>query len=181
MIGEEVEDQLDGRLPDAVVACVGGGSNAMGIFYPLAGRGVDLIGVEAGGFGLDSGHHGASLVAGEPGVLHGARTYLLQDDEGQVQEAHSVSAGLDYPGVGPEHAQFRDEAVARYVSVTDDEALEGFDLLAQTEGIIPALEPAHAIAWLAREAASFQGKTVVLNLSGRGDKDVQHVAEIRER
>ncbi len=179
VIGDEVLAQLDGGEPDVVVACVGGGSNAMGIFYPLAGRGIDLVGVEAGGYGLDAAH-GASLVAGSPGVLHGARTYLLQDDEGQVIEAHSVSAGLDYPGVGPEHAYFKDAGIARYVAVTDAEALDALDLLARTEGIIPALEPAHAVAWVAKEAASLAGKTVVLNLSGRGDKDVQQVAALRD-
>ncbi len=179
VIGDEVLAQLDGGEPDVVVACVGGGSNAMGIFYPLAGRGIDLVGVEAGGYGLDAAH-GASLVAGSPGVLHGARTYLLQDDEGQVIEAHSVSAGRDYPGVGPEHAYFKDAGIARYVAVTDAEALDALDLLARTEGIIPALEPAHAVAWVAKEAASLAGKTVVLNLSGRGDKDVQQVAALRD-
>ncbi len=178
VIGDELVDQLPAD-PDVVVACVGGGSNAMGIFYPLVGRGIDLVGVEAGGLGLDAAH-GASLVAGSPGVLHGARTYLLQDDEGQVVEAHSVSAGLDYPGVGPEHAYFMESGIARYEAVTDEEALAAFDLLARTEGIIPALEPAHALAWVDREAASLAGKTVVLNLSGRGDKDVQQVAALRD-
>ncbi len=181
VIGRELLDQVGDDLPDVVVACVGGGSNAMGIFHPLAGTGIELVGVEAGGLGLDSGHHGASLVAGTPGVLHGSQTYLLQDGEGQVREAHSVSAGLDYPGVGPEHAHFKDSGVARYVSVTDEEALAAFDLMARVEGIIPALEPAHALAWLVGEAAALAGRTVVLNLSGRGDKDVQHVAAIRER
>jgi len=179
VIGEETITQLAGEQPDVIAACVGGGSNAMGMFYPFAGSGVDLVGIEAGGRGLASGEHGASLVAGTPGVLHGAFTYLLQDDEGQVREAHSVSAGLDYPGVGPEHAYFRDAGIARYVSVTDDEALEGLDLLARTEGIIPALEPAHVIAWLARERADLAGRTVVVNLSGRGDKDVEQVSGIR--
>jgi tryptophan synthase beta chain len=187
VIGVELMAQLDGSsddraLPDVIVACVGGGSNAMGIFYPWIDSGVELIGVEAGGFGLETGRHGASLVAGTPGVLHGSMTYLLQDDEGQVLEAHSVSAGLDYPGVGPEHAYFRDQGIARYVSVTDDEALDAFQLMCRTEGIIPALEPAHALAWIAREAESLAGKTVVLNLSGRGDKDVQEViAALGER
>jgi len=180
VIGDETLRQLAGEQPDVVAACVGGGSNAMGMFYPFAGTAPELVGVEAGGHGLDSGEHGASLVAGTPGVLHGAMTYLLQDDEGQVREAHSVSAGLDYPGVGPEHAYFRDSGIARYVSVTDTEALAGLDLLARTEGIIPALEPAHVIAWLARERAELAGKTVVVALSGRGDKDVQQVAAIRE-
>jgi tryptophan synthase beta chain len=179
VIGEEVRAQLAPDLPDAIVACVGGGSNALGIFHPFAGGGVELIGVEAGGYGLDTGRHGASLGAGSAGVLHGARTYLLQDEDGQIREAHSVSAGLDYPGVGPEHAYYRDAGIARYVSASDAEALDGFDLLARTEGIIPALEPAHALAWLARERAEFAGKTVVLNLSGRGDKDVDEVMRLR--
>ena len=178
VIGDEVLQQLDG-LPDVAVACVGGGSNSMGLFYPLAGKGIDLVGVEAGGFGLDTGQHGASLVAGTPGVLHGALTYLLQDDEGQVREAHSVSAGLDYPGVGPEHSYFKETGVARYVSITDAQALEAFDLMSVNEGIIPALEPAHGLAWISEESASLQGKRVLLNLSGRGDKDVQQVAAIR--
>ena len=185
VIGEELKEQLDGSSaatapPDVIVACVGGGSNSMGVFYPYLESGVDLVGVEAAGYGLDTGKHGASLVAGSPGVLHGARTYLLQDDEGQVIEAHSVSAGLDYPGVGPEHAYFKREGLARYESVTDAEALDAFSLLAEKEGIIPALESAHAIAWVVREAASLAGKTVVVNLSGRGDKDVQQVASLNE-
>jgi tryptophan synthase beta chain len=180
VIGDETLAQLGDRAADVVAACVGGGSNAMGMFYPFAGTGVELVGVEAGGRGLASGAHGASLVAGTPGVLHGSRTFLLQDDEGQVLEAHSVSAGLDYPGVGPEHAYFKETGIARYVSVTDAEALEGLDLLARTEGIIPALEPAHVIAWMERDKAELSGKTVVVALSGRGDKDVEHVARIRE-
>jgi tryptophan synthase beta chain len=183
VIGDELRSQLDGSTPDrprpdVIVACVGGGSNSIGIFYPYVGSGVDLVGVEAGGLGIVTGHHGASLVAGSPGVLHGAMTYMLQDDQGQVLEAHSVSAGLDYPGVGPEHAYFKDAGVVRYVSVTDAEALEAFHRLAATEGIIPALEPSHALAWIIRSAAELRGKTVVLNLSGRGDKDVQQVAAI---
>ena len=183
VIGEELQSQLDGSSPDApepdaIVACVGGGSNAMGIFHPYAGSDVDLIGVEAAGFGLATGKHGASLVAGTPGVLHGAHTYMLQDDLGQVEEAHSISAGLDYPGVGPEHSFFQDEGIARYEAVTDEEALAAFRMMSQMEGIIPALESAHALAWIMREAASLQGKRVVLNLSGRGDKDVQQVAAL---
>ncbi len=185
VIGEELKEQLDGSskataTPDVIVACVGGGSNSMGVFYPYLDTGVDLVGVEAAGHGLDTGKHGASLVAGSPGVLHGARTYMLQDGEGQVLEAHSVSAGLDYPGVGPEHAYFKHEGLVRYESVTDLEALRAFSLLAEREGIIPALESAHAIAWVVREAASLAGKTVVVNLSGRGDKDVQQVAALDE-
>ena len=174
VIGEEAVEQLDAD-PDLVVACVGGGSNSMGLFYPFAQRGVALVGVEAGGHGLDSGEHGASLVAGSPGVLHGAMTYMLQDDQGQVLEAHSISAGLDYPGVGPEHAQFKDDGLARYVAVTDDEALAAMDVLSRTEGIIPALEPAHALAWIIQEKEALAGQTVLMCLSGRGDKDVEQV------
>jgi tryptophan synthase beta chain len=148
----------------------------MGIFYPYVGSGVRLVGVEAAGFGIESGRHGASLGAGSPGVLHGAHTYLLQDDEGQVLEAHSVSAGLDYPGVGPEHAYFKEAGVAIYESVTDAEAMDAFHLLSATEGIIPALESAHGLAWIVKEAGRLAHHTVVLNLSGRGDKDVQQVA-----
>jgi tryptophan synthase beta chain len=185
VIGEELQDQMNGASPDrpepdVIVACVGGGSNAMGIFYPYAGSDVDLVGVEAAGYGLESGHHGASLVAGSPGVIHGSMTYLLQDSQGQILEAHSISAGLDYPGVGPEHAYFKDAGLVRYVSITDDEAVEAVHLLASVEGIIPALESAHALAWIAKEAASLQGKTVVLNLSGRGDKDVQQIVDANE-
>ena len=177
VIGEESIVQLEGELPDVVVACVGGGSNAIGMFYPFAGRqGVELIGVEAAGHGIETGRHGASIGAGSPGILHGARTYMLQDDEGQVLEAHSISAGLDYPGVGPEHAYFADTGLARYVSITDDEALEGVDLLSRTEGIIPALESAHAVAWVAKEADALRDGTVLINLSGRGDKDVEMIA-----
>jgi len=180
IIGDETREQLGETPVDTVVACVGGGSNSMGMFYPFAGEeGIDLVGVEAEGHGLESGRHGASLVAGSPGVLHGARTYLLQDEAGQVLEAHSISAGLDYPGVGPEHSHFKESGIARYVSITDDEALDGMDLLSRTEGIIPALEPAHAVAWIAREREALAGKTVVLCLSGRGDKDVDQVARAR--
>lgn len=179
VIGEELKDQLAPDSIDVIVACVGGGSNSMGIFHSFLGGRQELVGVEAGGLGIESGRHGASLVAGSPGVLHGARTYMLQDTEGQVSEAHSVSAGLDYPGVGPEHAYFRDAGLVRYESVTDAEALEAFDLLSEQEGIIPALESAHGLAWIVREAASLRGRTVVLNLSGRGDKDVEQVADLR--
>ena len=203
VIGRETRAQcLDrlGRLPDAIVACVGGGSNAMGIFHPFVGdASVELIGVEAAGEGLATPRHAASLTRGRPGVLHGAYSYLLQDGDGQVAEAHSVSAGLDYPGVGPEHAALKDSGRARYVAVTDDEALDAFRRLAQLEGIIPALETAHAVAWVlgqaeaqdgrqaaggsGREAAGgrtgswARGKTIVINVSGRGDKDVATVAE----
>ncbi len=185
VIGEEAQLQMDGSTadrpqPDIIVACVGGGSNAMGIFYPYVGSDVDLVGVEAAGFGLDSGQHGASLVAGSPGVIHGSMTYLLQDDQGQILEAHSISAGLDYPGVGPEHAYFKDAGLVRYVSITDAEAVDAVHLLASVEGIIPALESAHALAWIAEEAESLRGKTVLLNLSGRGDKDVQQIIDHNE-
>jgi tryptophan synthase beta chain len=183
VIGEELASQLDGSegfpKPDVIVAPVGGGSNAMGIFYPYAGDpDVELVGVEAAGLGIATGKHGASLGEGSPGVIHGSMTYMLQDDEGQVLEAHSISAGLDYPGVGPEHSFFKDEGLVRYEHVSDDEAVEAFHLLSQTEGIIPALESAHAIAWLRREAPSLAGKTVVVNMSGRGDKDVQQIAAL---
>jgi tryptophan synthase beta chain len=186
VIGREARAQMleaEGRGPDCVVACVGGGSNAMGLFYPFKDDpGVALVGVEAGGLGLATRQHAATLCAGRPGVLHGAMSYLLQDPDGQVLPTHSVSAGLDYPGVGPEHAYFKDTGRARYVSVTDTEALEGFHLLCRTEGIIPALEPAHAVAYL-RELAPQLGrdKTIVLGLSGRGDKDVDTIEKAMGR
>lgn len=176
IIGDESLEQLGDDLPDVVVACVGGGSNAIGLFYPFIGKDVEMVGVEAAGEGISTGRHGASLSEGTPGIIHGTLTYLLQDADGQVQEAHSISAGLDYPGVGPEHAYLQDLGIARYVSITDDESLKGVTLLARTEGIIPALESAHAIAWLEKAAAELQGKTVLVNLSGRGDKDVQQIA-----
>lgn len=150
----------------------------MGVFYPLQNTGIELVGIEAGGLGTDTPSHGASLNRGSPGVLHGARTYMMQDGEGQVLEAHSISAGLDYPGVGPEHAFFKDEGIVRYETATDAEALDAFRLLSEREGIIPALESAHALAWVVRESEALAGKTVVLNLSGRGDKDVQQVAAL---
>ncbi len=183
VIGEELAADLDGAAgkpsPDVIVAPVGGGSNAMGVFYPFAGvEGVSLVGVEAAGFGIETGKHGASLGHGSPGVLHGSMTYMLQDEWGQVLEAHSISAGLDYPGVGPEHSYFKDAGLVDYVSVSDDEAVEAFHLLSETEGIIPALESSHGLAWIVREQAQLAGKTVVLNLSGRGDKDVQQIAGV---
>jgi tryptophan synthase beta chain len=183
VIGREARAQImeeTGRLPDCLVACVGGGSNAMGLFYPFKeDPDVRMIGVEAGGHGIESGQHAATLVAGAPGVLHGAYSYLLQDAGGQVHGTHSVSAGLDYPGVGPEHSYFKDSGRAEYVSVTDREALEGFRLLARTEGIIPALEPAHAVAHLRILAPTFRAdQNIILGLSGRGDKDVQHVSAL---
>jgi tryptophan synthase beta chain len=182
VIGRETREQFDAiehRVPAAVVACVGGGSNAMGIFHEfIATPEVRLIGVEAAGEGLNTPRHAASLAAGRPGVLHGSYSYLLQDEDGQVAGAHSISAGLDYPGVGPEHAALKDAGRATYVSVTDDEALDAFHRLAQLEGIIPALESAHAVAWLLREGAALRDAgPVVLCLSGRGDKDVAQVAE----
>jgi len=186
IIGVESREQIlriEGRLPSAVVACVGGGSNAMGIFHPFVGdREVALIGVEAAGEGVGSGHHSASLTAGVPGVLHGSLSYLLQDDDGQVAPAHSISAGLDYPGVGPEHSFLKDSGRARYVSVEDGAALRAFHRLAELEGIIPALETAHAVAWLFEAGAEdVGGGPVILCLSGRGDKDVAHVARMEGR
>jgi tryptophan synthase beta chain len=175
VIGEECLVQMAGQPPDVVVACVGGGSNAMGIFYPFAGEEVELVGVEAAGDGVETGRHGASLGAGSPGILHGSRTYLLQDGDGQVEEAHSISAGLDYPGVGPEHAYFLDAGLARYVSITDAEALGGVEMLARLEGIIPALESAHAVAWVAKARDELAGRRVLVNLSGRGDKDMDQI------
>ncbi|MFN3976541.1 MAG: tryptophan synthase subunit beta [Aquificaceae bacterium] len=180
VIGEEAKDQIlqiEGRLPDAVVACVGGGSNAMGIFYPFIEHPeVRLIGVEAGGLGIQSGKHASSINGGSPGVLHGMKSYFLQDEEGQILPTHSISAGLDYPGVGPEHAYLFESGRAQYVYATDEEALEGFKLLSRLEGIIPALEPAHAVPKVIQIAKEL-GKDgiVILNLSGRGDKDMLHV------
>ena len=181
VIGREARRQMlkaTGRLPDYAVACVGGGSNAMGLFHPLARYpSVKLIGVEAGGLGLDTGKHGASLTAGSIGVLHGTKSHILQDDAGQIRETHSISAGLDYPGVGPEHSYYKESGRVSYVAVTDKEALEGFNLLSRKEGIIPALEPAHAIYYAARLAAELpRDQTILVNLSGRGDKDMDIVA-----
>jgi tryptophan synthase beta chain len=184
VIGREARRQLldvAGRLPRVVVACVGGGSNAIGIFHEFVpDEGVELVGVEAGGAGLESGRHSASLAAGRPGVLHGSLSYLLQDADGQVAPAHSVSAGLDYPGVGPEHSFLKDSQRARYTSVTDDEALDAFHRLSELEGIIPALESSHAVAHVLRHGREYDGPIVVC-LSGRGDKDVAHVARIEGR
>ena len=182
VIGKECLVQMPemvGRQPDCVIACVGGGSNAMGIFHPYIGvPGVRLVGVEAAGDGLDTGRHSASLTAGRPGVLHGNRTYLLQDEDGQIIETHSVSAGLDYPGVGPEHAWLKDTARAEYVGITDAEALEAFHKLCRLEGIIPALESSHALAYAAKLAPTLpKDKILLVNLSGRGDKDMHTVAE----
>ncbi len=182
IIGKEAIFQMQeqcGRQPDAVIACVGGGSNAMGIFHPyIPVEGVRLIGVEAAGEGLETGHHAASLTAGRPGVLHGNRTYLLQDENGQIIETHSISAGLDYPGVGPEHAWLKDSGRAEYVCITDTEALQAFHGLCRLEGIIPALESSHAIAYAAKLAPTLpKDKILLVNLSGRGDKDMHTVAE----
>ncbi|MCS7207044.1 MAG: tryptophan synthase subunit beta [Dehalococcoidia bacterium] len=181
VIGREARQQIleaEGRLPDYLVACVGGGSNAMGLFYPfLDDLGVHLVGVEAGGKGLETGQHAASLTAGRPGVLHGSYSYLLQDAHGQVRETHSISAGLDYPGVGPEHAWLKDTGRATYTAVTDQEALEGLQTLARLEGIIPALEPAHAVAYALRLVPTLPPSAlVVIGISGRGDKDMETVA-----
>ena len=180
IIGKEAREQIlekSGRLPDYVIACVGGGSNAIGIFYPFLGdKEVDLVGVEAAGKGLDTGDHAASLVAGKAGVLHGSKSYVLQDNFGQIRETHSISAGLDYPGVGPEHSYLKDNGRVTYVGVSDEEALEGFQLLCRSEGITPALEPAHALFYAARLAGSLHKEQIVLvNLSGRGDKDLDIV------
>ncbi len=183
VVGREARRQMLEQydsLPDALVACVGGGSNAMGLFYPFIGdRDVRLIGVEAAGRGLATGEHAASLCAGRPGILHGCRTYLIDDDAGQIRHTHSVSAGLDYPAVGPEHAWLKDSGRAEYVSVTDDEALAAFHQLTRLEGILPALESSHAIAYGLKLAATMRpDQHVLINLSGRGDKDVQTVAEL---
>jgi tryptophan synthase beta chain len=182
VIGEEAKAQLqeaEGRLPDAAVACIGGGSNAMGLFHPfLDDPSVRLIGVEAGGHGIESGEHAASLTGGRPGVLHGNRTYLLQDENGQIIETHSISAGLDYPGVGPEHAWLKDAGRAEYVGITDEEALKAFHECCRIEGIIPALESSHALAYGAKLAQTLpKDKVLLVNLSGRGDKDMHTVAE----
>jgi len=182
VIGREARSQMQelaGRLPDAVLACVGGGSNAIGIFYPfIPDENVRLIGVEAAGHGLESGKHAATLCAGRPGVLHGNRTYLLQDENGQIIETHSIAAGLDYPGVGPEHAWLKESGRAEYVAITDDEALQAFHDLCRLEGIIPALESAHALAYASKIAPRMSNDQILLvNLSGRGDKDMHTVSE----
>jgi tryptophan synthase beta chain len=184
VIGREAKAQLrrlTGRLPQCLVACVGGGSNAMGLFYPFYQEPVRFVGVEAAGHGLGSDYHSATLVAGTVGVLHGAFSYLLQDAWGNIKEAHSLAPGLDYPGVGPEHAYLKDLGRAEYAAVTDAEALEGFKLLSQTEGILPALESAHAIAYLKTLAPQYGPEDIIMvNLSGRGDKDVDAVAQALE-
>jgi tryptophan synthase beta chain len=182
VIGNEVRTQImakEGRLPDTLVACVGGGSNAMGLFHPfLDDPDVRMIGVEAEGHGIETGEHAAALTAGSPGVLHGSRSYLLQDDDGQVIEPHSISAGLDYPGVGPEHAWLKDQGRVAYVPIRDDEALAAFRLCSEQEGILPALEPAHALAHVIKIAPTLPGDhLIVMNLCGRGDKDIFTVAD----
>jgi len=182
VIGRETRHQImsaEGRLPDTLVACIGGGSNAMGLFHPFLDEdGIEIHAVEASGEGIASGRHAASLTAGSPGVLHGNRTYLLQDDDGQITEAHSISAGLDYPGIGPEHSWLHDVGRVLYVSATDSEALEAFQLCSRIEGILPALEPAHALAHVMRIAPKLASDhLLVMNMCGRGDKDVFTVAD----
>ncbi len=184
VIGREVRRQIvraEGRLPDLLVACVGGGSNAMGLFYPFLGDDVGLVGVEAAGRGLDAGAHSASICRGQVGILHGKKTYLLQDELGQVREAHSIAPGLDYPGVGPEHAYLHESGRATYVAVTDDDAVEALSVLSRCEGVIPALESAHAVAHAMRAAREMKrDDIIVVNLSGRGDKDMPAVADYLE-
>jgi tryptophan synthase beta chain len=182
VIGRETKEQMmerEGRLPDALVACIGGGSNAIGLFHPfLEDESVKIYGVEAAGHGIETGFHAAALTGGRPGVLHGNRTYLLQDDDGQIIDAHSISAGLDYPGVGPEHAFLKDTGRATYLSATDDEALEAFQLCSRLEGILPALEPSHALARVGEIARDVgKGGIIVMNLCGRGDKDIFTIAK----
>ncbi|MBK8451912.1 MAG: tryptophan synthase subunit beta [Thiofilum sp.] len=183
VIGREAREQIleqDGKLPDALVACVGGGSNAIGLFYPfLADESVKIYGVEAGGSGIETGKHAATLSAGRPGVLHGNRTYLIEDHNGQIIETHSISAGLDYPGVGPEHAWLKDVGRVNYVAINDDEAMKGFHTLTRTEGIIPALESSHALAYTMKLAPTMsKDQSIIVNLSGRGDKDINTVARL---
>jgi len=182
VIGNEVRSQMqeaEGRLPDTLVACIGGGSNAMGLFHPfLDDASVAMYGVEAAGEGIETGRHAASLTGGRPGVLHGNRTYLLQNAAGQITDAHSISAGLDYPGIGPEHAWLHDAGRVNYVSATDKEALDAFQLCARTEGIIPALEPSHALAYVSKIIGTLpKDHLLVMNMCGRGDKDIFAVAE----
>ena len=185
IIGTEARQQIaeaEGRLPDAIVACIGGGSNALGLFHPfLDDEDVAIYGVEAAGKGLATGDHAASLTGGRPGVLHGNRTYLLQDDDGQIKDAYSISAGLDYPGIGPEHAWLHETGRVNYVSATDEEALEYFQLCSRLEGIIPALEPAHALAFIATMIGKMdKDQIIVMNMCGRGDKDLGAVLPMLE-
>jgi tryptophan synthase beta chain len=185
VIGKEAREQIikeEGRLPDALVACVGGGSNAIGLFHPFLDDSVKMYGVEAGGCGIDTGLHSASASVGTPGVLHGSRILLIQDEEGQIRETHSIAAGLDYPGVGPEHSYLAVMGRALYQSINDQEAVQGFHLLSETEGIVPALESAHAIAFVAKLAKEMdRDQIIVVNLSGRGDKDVEQIASMEGR
>jgi tryptophan synthase beta chain len=180
VIGKEAKNQImrkEGRLPDFLVACVGGGSNAMGLFYPFFNDGVRMVGVEAGGLGMATGKHAASLSAGSVGALHGSMSYILQSDFGNILETYSLAPGLDYPGVGPEHAFFKEGGRAEYVTVTDEEAVEAFHLLSKTEGVLPALECSHALAHVVKMAPSMgRDPLIIINLSGRGDKDVQSIA-----
>jgi tryptophan synthase beta chain len=182
IIGREAKEQIlekEGRLPDILVACVGGGSNALGLFYPFLDDDVEMFGVEAAGLGLDGEEHAASLSKGLPGILHGNRTYLLQDDEGQIKEGYSISAGLDYPGIGPEHSWLKEQERVKYVSATDNEALEAFELCSRYEGIIPALEPSHALSFAIRIAKKLdKKKIIIMNMCGRGDKDFETVSKI---
>ena len=182
IIGREAKEQIlekEGRLPDILVACVGGGSNALGLFYPFLDDDVEMFGVEAAGLGLDGEEHAASLSKGLPGILHGNRTYLLQDNEGQIKEGHSISAGLDYPGIGPEHSWLKEQERVKYVSATDNEAIEAFELCSKYEGIIPALEPSHALSFVIRIAKKLdKKKIIIMNMCGRGDKDVEIVSKI---
>jgi tryptophan synthase beta chain len=182
VIGREARGQVlkaEGKLPDCIVACVGGGSNAIGIFHPFLGDDVAMVGVEAGGKGIETGEHSATLCAGDPGVLHGTLSYLLQDEHGQVLPTHSISAGLDYPGVGPEHAMLKDSGRVSYAAVNDADVIDAFVFLSKMEGIIPALESAHAVAYVMKNASRFdKDDVVVINLSGRGDKDVSEVSKI---
>jgi len=186
IIGKETKKQImqrEGRLPDILVACIGGGSNAMGLFYPFKDiPGVEMVGVEAAGKGIETGQHAASISAGSVGVLHGNKTYLLQDGNGQIHDAYSIAAGLDYPGVGPEHSYFRDTGRAKYVSIEDEEAIQAFQLLSKCEGIIPAMESAHAVAYALKLAPTLaKDKIVIINLSGRGDKDAEIISGRMEK
>ena len=184
VIGKETKEQIkeaEGCLPDVLIACIGGGSNAMGLFHPFDDENVSIYGVEAAGHGIGTGEHAASLTGGEPGILHGNRTYLLQTSEGQIKDAHSISAGLDYPGIGPEHAWLHDIGRVNYVSATDEEALDMFHLCSRLEGIIPALEPSHALAFASTFLPTLEkDKIVVLNMCGRGDKDLEAVLPMLE-
>jgi tryptophan synthase beta chain len=182
IIGDEAKSQFKKDykcLPDYLVACVGGGSNAIGLFHPFLNENINIVGVEAGGFGINTGKHAAPLTAGSPGVLHGNRTYIMEDKNGQIKNTHSISAGLDYPGVGPEHSWLKDTKRVKYTSVTDKEALNAFFTLTEKEGIIPALETAHALAYAFKLAKKFKDKKILINLSGRGDKDIDTIAKLK--